>query len=274
MAHTIIVVPCFNEELRLSVDSFSSFVTAHADVQFLMVNDGSQDGTLRVLRKLNSEYPGRIQILNLQQNMGKAEAVRRGCCAALEQQPEYIGYWDADLAASLQAIMQFRDVLDRCPEIQLVIGARIPLLGHAVARGLVRHCMGRLFARCAALILGLSIYDTQAGHKVFRVSDRLRQAFASPFHARWIFDVELLARWIGRRERTCLQQAQRTIYEFPLEAWRDVAGSKLKSSDFVRAFFELSTIGRIYLLASATGPGMIASDPISPQAVPLSVSNV
>ncbi|MDB5335461.1 MAG: glycosyl transferase family 2 [Planctomycetaceae bacterium] len=246
MSPTIIVVPCFNEELRLPVESFRRFVALHPEVCFLMVNDGSQDQTLQVLKWLKTIAPDNFLILNLPVNQGKAEAVRQGCLAAFDLDPEYIGYWDADLAAPLEAMPQYREILDRLPDIDLVIGSRLPLLGHTVERGLVRYCLGRLFAWSAAAVLGLRIYDTQCGHKLFRNSAKLRQIFHAKFHARWIFDVELFARWIGRRTKTCLQQAQGSIYELPLESWHDVAGSKLKPFDFFRAFFELANIAWVY----------------------------
>ena len=37
------------------------------------------------------------------------------------------------------------------------------------------------------------------------------------------------------------------IYEFPLDAWRDVAGSSLKKGDFVKAVVELAAIYWTYL---------------------------
>src|SRR4051794_37915606 len=83
MPQTIIVVPCFNEEARMPMDSFRRFVRSNSRVRFLMVNDGSEDGTLNALLQLKSEFPTRFQVLNLLQNLGKAEAVRQGCCLAL-----------------------------------------------------------------------------------------------------------------------------------------------------------------------------------------------
>lgn len=243
VSDTIVVVPCYNEESRIPVQAFRDFVEENRGVRFCMVNDGSYDATLFHLECLKTEYPDRFLIVNLTQNCGKAEAVRQGVCAALEYEPDYVGYWDADLATPLDAILQFREVMDRLPEIHLVIGTRLPLLGHAVKRGRVRHFLGRLFASCAAGILGLRIYDTQCGHKLFRVDDKLRDMFQTKFHARWIFDVELFARWIGCRDRECIRQAEMSIYELPLDVWRDVAGSKLKAFDFIRAFVELITIG-------------------------------
>jgi hypothetical protein len=40
---------------------------------------------------------------------------------------------------------------------------------------------------------------------------------------------------------------QGAIYEFPLPEWTDVAGSKVGSLDFIKAFGELVTIYRTYL---------------------------
>lgn len=243
LPQTIIVVPCYNEEFRLPVQAFRDFVVKTEGTRFCLVNDGSQDATLTLLYRLKTEFPGRFMVLNLPQNLGKAEAVRQGMCAAFEDNPDYVGYWDADLAAPLDAISQFRAVLDKRAELHMVIGTRLPLLGHSVGRGLLRYCLGRLFAWSAASVLGLRIYDTQCGHKLFRVDEKLREIFQTPFHARWIFDVELFARWIGHRNRECLKQAQTSIYELPLDSWQDVAGSKLKPFDFLRAFFELANIG-------------------------------
>ncbi len=245
-SQTIVVVPCYNEECRLPMQCFRDFVEQDHETQFCMVNDGSRDATLMLLYRLKAEYPDRFLIVNLPLNCGKAEAVRQGICTALEHDPKYVGYWDADLAAPLDAILQFRDVLNRRPETHLVIGTRLPLLGHAIERSLIRYFLGRLFASCATGVLGLRIYDTQCGHKLFRVDDKLRDVFKTSFNVRWIFDVELFARWIGNRDHESIKHAQDAIYELPLDAWRDVAGSKLKPFDFVRAFFELATIGWFY----------------------------
>ena len=52
---------------------------------------------------------------------------------------------------------------------------------------------------------------------------------------------------------------EEAIYEFPLDAWRDVAGSTLKSSDFLKAIIEL---GRIYLTRWRPLTPLVESDPV------------
>ncbi len=245
MLPTIVVVPCYNEAARLPVAAFEAFVRQHPDVGLLMINDGSRDATATVINRLAALFPRQVQTLHLPFNVGKAEAVRQGMLMAFEAQPQQVAYWDADLATPLEAITQFCEVLQRRASVEIVIGARLPLLGREIRRTRTRAILGRVFAACASKVLRLRISDTQCGAKMFRRSERIESLFAEPFGTRWIFDVELLARWQCGLSQAALCSESR-LFEFPLEDWHDVAGSKLKRSDFVRAAGELLSIYRTY----------------------------
>ena len=106
-----------------------------------------------------------------------AECVRGGMLAALDQRPDCVGYWDAGLATPVEALDEFCDVLDRRPEVELVMGARVKLLGRTIDRKPLGHYVGRCFAPAASWILGLPVYDTQGGAKLVRVSDSTRKLF-------------------------------------------------------------------------------------------------
>jgi glycosyltransferase involved in cell wall biosynthesis len=242
MSSAIIVVPCFNEAQRLPIHAFKAFVRAGPLQRFLFVNDGSTDGTVHLLKTLRDADPERYVICDLPRNVGKAEAVRAGILLAFAAGSDYIGYWDADLATPLEAIPTFCALLDAKPNIEMVCGARVRLLGRAVERRAIRHYLGRIFATAASITLGLGIYDTQCGAKLFRASPTMQALFQEPFLTRWLFDVELLARLIQARRGTRLPQVEDLVYEFPLHEWHDVAGSKVKPWDFVRAFFGLALI--------------------------------
>jgi dolichyl-phosphate beta-glucosyltransferase len=243
----IIVIPCYNEAARLPVHQFKAFAGAGHAVQFLFVDDGSTDGTWPVLEGLRQEDPRRFAICRLARNVGKAEAVRLGVLRALEAGPDYVGYWDADLATPLDAIGAFCKLLDARPELEIAFGARVRLLGHAVERKALRHYLGRVFATAASLTLGLGVYDTQCGAKLFRASAATQALFQRPFVTRWLVDVEILARLIQTRRGTPLPQAEEVIYELPLPKWHDVAGSKVKGRDFAKGLFELARIYWQYL---------------------------
>jgi glycosyltransferase involved in cell wall biosynthesis len=246
MPQAIIVVPCYNEASRLDAHKFREFSRGHRHQRFLFVDDGSTDGTSEVLDDLRRSDPECFTVCGLPVNVGKAEAVRRGLLRAFEAGPDYVGYWDADLATPLDAILTFCSVLDSRADIDMVFGARVSLLGRSVRRSPIRHYLGRSFATAASLALGIGFYDTQCGAKLFRATSEIRSLLQSPFSSRWIFDVELIARLAAARRGTDRPPVDEVVYEFPLHEWRDVAGSKLKPRDFVGAFFELAAITRRY----------------------------
>jgi len=241
--HLILVVPCYNEEQRLPVDELRSFAVPGARIELLFVNDGSRDGTLRLLESLSNEDPARFSVLDLPQNQGKAEAVRRGILAAMERKPDFVGFWDADLATPLDQLVDFLDVFATSPNIEMVFAARVRLLGRSISRNPSRHYFGRIGATLISSSLGLAVYDTQCGAKLFRTSEPMREIFGRPFLSRWIFDVEIIARFVQQRGRDI---AAKAIYELPIKVWHDVKGSKVKSTDFIRALRDLWKIHRAY----------------------------
>jgi dolichyl-phosphate beta-glucosyltransferase len=239
----VIVIPCYNEATRLQVSKFKAFACARPAVRFLFVDDGSTDRTWQILEGLHQDDPQYFAICHLAQNSGKAEAVRQGILRALEASPAYVGYWDADLATPLDTLVAFRELLDARPDLEMVFGARVQLLGRVIERSALRHYLGRVFATTASLTLGLRIYDTQCGAKLLRATPAVRALFQAPFATRWLVDVEILARLIRARRGTDLPPAEDVVYEFPLPEWRDVAGSKVKAWDFAKG---LCGLARIY----------------------------
>ena len=245
MSSCTVVVPCYNEAHRLNLAAFREFAesTPGDAIRILFVDDGSSDNTPEMLDELARSCPSRFQVKRLTRNVGKAEAVRAGLLDAAQSGATYVAFWDADLATPIQDVPPFMEVLDGRPDIEMVFGSRINLLGRSVHRNLARHYVGRVFATAAAVTLGIGIYDTQCGAKMFRVSDRFVEQLREPFLGGWIFDVEMIARDIRARRGTSLPRAETVIYEYPLMVWRDVAGSKIKATDWLIVAVNL---GRIY----------------------------
>lgn len=253
MSRTVVVVPCFNEARRLNMRAIQEYGRRGEGAELLFVDDGSRDETLELLAHLHGNHPSRFNFLHLPTNGGKAEAVRQGMLHALRSAPDYVGFWDADLATPLADIDEFARILDAKPQIELVIGTRMRLLGHDIDRRPLRYWLGRLFANTASLALGVRVFDTQCGAKLFRATQGLTELLAQPFRTRWIFDVEMMARFEHGRRNTLLPSLEQIIYELPLDNWHDVAGSTVKSGDFVKAVGELASIYWAYLRPGARG---------------------
>ena len=102
--------------------------------------------------------------------------------------------------------------------------------------------LGRVFATCASQVLQLPVYDTQCGAKLYR-AELVSYLFGAKFTTRWLFDVEILARYV---QQYGVDKAEKCIYEFPLFAWEDKSGSQVKTKDFVKAPMELWKIKKRY----------------------------
>ena len=253
------MIPCYNEATRLDVGAFLDFTRAYPALRLLLVDDGSTDGTAAVLESLWSHSPESFEVLRLPRNRGKAEAVRLGIRAALRDLPRYVGFWDADLATPLEALLDFYRVLEERPWIELAVGSRVQLLGRDIARHRSRHYLGRVFATITSLVLDLRVYDTQCGAKIFRVTEDTAELFREPFRARWIFDVELFARLVRLRRTAGRPPVERIVYEVALASWRDVAGSRLRKRDFLTAVLDLARIYRWLRLAHVPAAPLAAS---------------
>lgn len=255
MSKGILVIPCYNEARRLDVRVFEEFVRDDDTFALLFVDDGSTDATPQVLQELCAANPERISCHILARNGGKAEAVRQGILLGLERDPEMIGYWDADLATPLRESLAMVRVFRKRPDVQMVVGARVRMLGRTIERRWKRHYAGRLFATCASLVLGVAVYDTQCGAKLFRVTPDTAAVFSEPFHSRWIFDVELMARYLSRCGSSSDTSGRAAgIYEYPLREWRDVGGSKLRMGHFAKAALDLVGIWIRYRHAKSEPP--------------------
>lgn len=250
---TVLVVPAYNEAGRLRPEAFEAFLRTDPEVELVCVDDGSTDGTGEVLEELAAGWTDRIEVVRLPANRGKAEAVRAGVVRALDREPEAFGYWDADLATPFDELPRLQRVLEQRPAVDVVMGARVKLLGREIRRRRIRHYPGRVFATAVSVVLGMPVYDTQCGAKLFRNVPETRHACAEPFLSGWIFDVELLARYVEQ-----LREQGRTpedaICEVPLYEWTDVAGSKTRPRDFVRAARDLARIWWRYRGPAAASP--------------------
>ena len=228
----LIIVPCYNEELRLPTEAFASFMKNHQAITFLFVNDGSSDNTGAVLEKLCAVHPN-ARRLELLKNCGKAEAVRRGMLHAAKLPARFFGFWDADLATPLE---ELPGMLAATADSTLYVsGCRLLRLGTKIRRNPLRHYIGRIFATAASMYLDLPVYDTQCGAKLY-AAETVSAIFQKPFVSEWCFDVEIL------RRLTKLYSKERIIrdgLEFPLCCWEDKSGSKIRPLIVIKDLFRL-----------------------------------
>ncbi|MDA0738782.1 MAG: glycosyltransferase [Nitrospirae bacterium] len=236
-----IVIPCYNEGKRLAVEAFHSFFSESPQVLVCFVNDGSVDDTQRLLEKIQLSHPYQVEVVLYSNNVGKAEAVRRGsqhCNSRYDH--AHIAYLDADLATSLQDCLKLQEYLQ--PPIEFCFGSRIRLLGTFIKRKKRRWLLGRVIATIISQMLRINVYDTQCGCKLFSKA-LSKELFQEEFISKWLFDVELFFRMITLYG---MEGALPKMLEVPLRRWIDGDVSSVKVSYIFTLWLDLYQIHKTY----------------------------
>ncbi|MFC4094303.1 response regulator [Euzebyella saccharophila] len=237
-----VVIPCYNEEERLSGEEFKKFAHQNLGYHLCFVNDGSTDNTLGVLQELQKENPSNISVYNCEKNGGKAEAVRQGVLHMVkDEQLDYIGYLDADLSTDFRDFDDLVKTLENS-NFKIVSGSRISRMGANITKESARKIISMTINMIIQKILGMPFKDTQCGAKIM---DReiVTQMFQKKFVTKWLFDVEIfmrMRRYYGKDE------AKRLICEQPLKRWIHADGSKLSMKDSVKIVGQLAQIAIKY----------------------------
>ena len=236
-----IIVPCYNEANRFPQEQFEQFLSKHPAVQLILVDDGSLDNTLALLKRLSAAFPRQVETLTLLKNKGKAGAVQEGMQLALKQSSrDRFAYLDADLSTSLEECTLLSEKINA--ETSFIFGSRILKTDNRIERKWYRFLIGRVIATVISKMLGINVYDTQCGCKIF---DRklIPIAFDAPFSSRWLFDVEIFFRLINALgEKEMVKQAK----EVPLDQWLDTEDSRVKFSYMFQLWLDLAIIYRRY----------------------------
>lgn len=133
-----LVVPCHNEAKRLDVDAFVRAAEEWPWISFCFVDDGSTDSTAELLAHMANLSPS-MHAIYINENVGKAEAVRRGVLhVCSDSGADCVGFWDADLATPLGEIPSFMRAFEEQGQLKAVIGSRWPHLGTDIRRSALR----------------------------------------------------------------------------------------------------------------------------------------
>ena len=237
-----IIIPAYNEGQRLGATL--DRVLAHLEsagwkAEVLVVDDGSSDDTVEIIRRYSAAHP-QVRLLENPGNRGKGYSVRHGMRQA---SGDLLLFTDADLSAPIpEAGKLFARI---AAGADVAIGSRWldPAL-QTQRQPLYRQFFGRLFNLLLRLTLGLRYKDTQCGFKAF--TRRAAQLiFGRQRIERWGFDPEILflAVRLGLK-----------VEEVPVE-WADDPRTKVRPvRDGLRIFSELLRIRWYGLTGKYSGP--------------------
>ncbi|MFN0071426.1 MAG: glycosyltransferase family 2 protein [Chloroflexota bacterium] len=161
-----IILPAYNEEHgiadildRIQAQIPSLREAGAAQVEVIVVDDGSRDGTSREVER----YPS-VRLLRHQTNYGYGAALKTGFGAA---RGEWLAFLDADGTYPPEAFAELYSQATR-DDSDIVIGSR--MLGHDSEMPLVRRVGNTIFAGLLSIVAARKISDSASGMRVFKRS--------------------------------------------------------------------------------------------------------
>ncbi len=219
-----VIIPCFNEKNTLNecVDKVRNVCNENFDIEIILVDDGSSDGSIEIAKKLAHNFEGVI-FLQHETNKGKGAAIKTGLEAVTG---DFVAIQDADLEYDPN---DFKNLL--IPLINnkadVVIGSRFLTVGpHRVLY--FWHSMGNKFLTFLSnMFTDLNLTDIESGYKIFK-RDVIKQIEIE--EERFGFEPEIIAKVSRRKLR---------IYEMGISYFGRTyeEGKKIVFKDGLRALY-------------------------------------
>jgi dolichol-phosphate mannosyltransferase len=204
---------------------------AQPDVDVLVVDDNSPDGTGKVADELAASDPA-VRVAHRAEKGGLGAAYKHGFRLALEAGYDVIGEMDADGSHQPE---QLHVLLDALPEADLVIGSRWVPGGSVVNWPFRRELLSRGGNLYVRLLLGIGVRDATAGYRLFRRSALEAIDLETVESTGYVFQTDMVAR--------CLRLGLR-VREVPIEFVERVRGdSKMSGPVAVESLRRVTTWG-------------------------------
>ena len=208
---TLVVIPTYNEAESIA-GLIEHVLAARQDIDALVVDDGSPDGTADIVRKAMAGE-ARLHLLERTAKEGLGAAYRAGFRWGLARDYDALVEMDADFSHPPERLPALIDALDSA---DVSIGSRYVPGGRTVGWSPVRKTISKLGNAYVRAVIGLPVRDATAGYRGFRHEVLRALAVESTESNGYCFQIEMAHRaW---------QEGFR-IVEVPITFTERVAGS-------------------------------------------------
>ena len=161
MSDSVVIIPTYNE--KENIRAITEAVLALEPLfDILVIDDGSPDGTADIVRVLQKEHPGRIQMIERSGKLGLGTAYLTGFKKALESGYEYIFEMDADFSHNPADLPALRKAC-AADGADVAVGSRYVTGVNVVNWPMGRVLMSYYASAYVRFVTGLPVRDTTAG---------------------------------------------------------------------------------------------------------------
>ncbi len=215
LGRVVMVVPTYNEAMNLEL-IVERLRAAQPDVDILVVDDSSPDGTGAIADRLAASDP-QVTVLHRAEKQGLGAAYLHGFRVALERGYDVIGEMDADGSHQPEELHRLLEAIDHA---DLVIGSRWVPGGSIVNWPVRRELLSRGGNFYTRTLLGIPVRDATAGYRLFRRTTLERIHLQQIVSLGYVFQAELAYRAICEGLR---------VVEVPIEFVERVRGDSKMS---------------------------------------------
>jgi dolichol-phosphate mannosyltransferase len=166
MSDSIVIIPTYNE--KENIENIIRAVTGLEKLfHILIIDDGSPDGTASIVKRLQTEFPEQLFIIERQGKQGLGTAYIRGFQWALEHGYDFIFEMDADFSHNPNDLPKLYAACS-VDGADVAIGSRYSNGVNVVNWPLGRVLMSYFASVYVRMVTGMSIRDTTAGFVAYR----------------------------------------------------------------------------------------------------------
>jgi dolichol-phosphate mannosyltransferase len=164
MPRVCVIIPTYNERENLP-RLVPNVLEQSPDIDVLIVDDASPDGTGALADEVAARSPGRVHVIHRPGKLGLGTAYVTGFRWALERNYEIVFEMDADFSHDPNHLPQF---LEHIRQFDVVLGSRylngVTVVNWSMHRLLLSY-MANAYAR---LITGIRVTDLTGGYRCYR----------------------------------------------------------------------------------------------------------
>ncbi len=163
----LVIIPTYNEKENIEA-IITAVMTLPVDFNVLVIDDGSPDGTAKIVKKLmKNTYPERLFIVERKGKLGLGTAYIAGFKWALEHDYDLIFEMDADFSHNPNDLVKLTEALEK-QGADVAIGSRYLTGVNVVNWPMGRVLMSYFASKYVRTVLGVKICDTTAGFVGYR----------------------------------------------------------------------------------------------------------
>ncbi len=158
---SVVIIPMYNEKEN-AASIIDAVIALPHQFDILVIDDNSPDGTAKIVKAKQQEYPGRVHLIERAGKLGLGTAYIEGFKWSIDHQYDYIFEMDADFSHNPNDLIPLYEACAKDGN-DMSIGSRYVSGVNVVNWPMGRVLMSYYASKYVRIVTGMPINDTTAG---------------------------------------------------------------------------------------------------------------